>query len=139
MSFHRLLRSAVAVLAIGFVASAQAGRIVVANDEWTLSNSGFFAPNDPGIFATNVASWLGGAGPRDFLAFSNNFGLTGSSLASAMTGAGHTWTVTTASAQFALANLQNFDGVFLGGNAPPGTLAGYSQILQDALNTGGDV
>lgn len=118
---------------------ALAGRIVLANDEWTLSNSGYTSPNDPAQFALNVADWFTGGGSGSFLAFSNNFGLTGSSLAGTMTGAGHSWTVTTLATQFTLANLSTFDGVYLGGNAPPGTLAAYSQILTDYVNAGGNV
>jgi hypothetical protein len=135
---RRLLRCAIALLAFGFFTSAQAGRIVVANDEWTLSNSGFFAPNDPGVFAINVASWFGGAG-SNLLGFSSNFGVTGSLLANALTSAGHTWTVSTAPSLFTLANLQTYDGVFLSGDAPPGTLAAYSQILTDYVNGGGNI
>ncbi len=127
---------AVAALAFIFALSsafpAQAGKIVVTNDEWTLSNSGFFAPNDPGLFAQNVADWFTGGGTGNFLAYSTNFGLTGSSLAAAMTGAGHTWTVSTGYSQ-SLATLQGYDAVFLAGNAFD------NSVLIDYVNGGGNV
>ena len=114
---------------------AEAGKIVLTNDEWTLSNSGFFGPNDPGIFATNVTSWFAGGSPGDFLAYSANFGLTESSLASAMTSVvGQTWTVSTA-ATFNLATLLTYDGIFLAGPA-----AGIDTgVLSAYVNAGGNV
>ena len=90
------------------------GKIIVVNDDWVLSNTGFAAPNDPGTFATNVAAWFTGGRPGKFHAFSGHFGLTGSSLAAAMTTttAGHTWTTGTADS-VTLATLQPYDGIFL--------------------------
>jgi hypothetical protein len=91
-----------------------AGKIVVANDEWTLSNAGFEAESDASVFATNIASWFAGGGPGSFLVYTNNFGLTQDSLAAVMTRAGHAWTIST-SIPFDYATLRNYDGVFLGG------------------------
>ncbi len=121
-------------LSIGVICgTAHAGKIVLANDEWTLSNSGYSSVNDPDQFAKNVASWFtGGMGGGNFLAYSNNFGLTGSQLSNTMTGAGHTWTVSTA-VTFDLATLSSYDGVFL---------AGYyvnNQVLIDYVNNGGNI
>ncbi len=78
-----------ALAAALWIPAAQAGKIVVANDDWTLSNTGFIAPNDPDVFATNVAAWFTGGGTGSFLAYCNAHGLTESSLANAITGAGH--------------------------------------------------
>lgn len=59
MSNHRNI---VSLAAIAFIASsASAGRIVANNDEWTLSDSGFASPSDPGTFALNVVDFLTGA------------------------------------------------------------------------------
>ena len=88
------------------------GRIVVVNDDWVLSNTGFAAPNDPGTFATNVAAWFTGGRTGKFHAFSDHFGLTGSSLAAAMATADHTWTTGTADS-VTLPTLQQYDGIFL--------------------------
>lgn len=104
-----------AAISLLLIPAAQAGKIVVANDEWTLSNTGFFSPNDPGVFATNVAAWFTGGGAGSFLAYSNNSGLTGSSLAGAMTGAGHTWVVDTTAPEPTLGQMQTYSGIFLGG------------------------
>jgi len=123
----------VALLSVMFHVPAHAGKIVVANDEWTLSDSGFGTPNDPGKFATNVASWFTGGKAGNFLAYSSNFGLNGFSLASAMTGAGNTWTVST-SVTFDLPTLKaNYDGVFLAGDAAD------NNVLIQYVNAGGNV
>ena len=66
------------------------GKIVVANDEWTLSNSGYSNAPDADRFARNVASWFTGGGSGNFLAYTNNFGLTGTQLANTMASAGYT-------------------------------------------------
>jgi choice-of-anchor C domain-containing protein len=112
------------------------GKIVVNNDEWTFSNYGFSQnPASATQFMRNVANYFTGGAPGNFLAYSTNFGLTQSSLAAAMTGAGHTWTVSTA-VPFTVANLQAYDGVFVAG--PVG--AGPSQsVLIDYVNAGGNV
>ena len=114
------------------VQTASAGKIVLANDEWTLSDSGFFGPNDPAKFATNVASWFTGGSGGEFLAYSSNFGLSGSGLKNAMESAGYGWTVSMAES-FTLATLQQYDGVFLAGNILP------NNVLIDYVNGGGNV
>ncbi len=91
------------------------GKIVVNNDEWTLSDTGYAnAPVDTDRFVRNVASWFTGGNPGNFLAYTNNFGLTGTQLANTMASAGHTWTVSTVGA-LNLALMQTYDAVFLGG------------------------
>jgi hypothetical protein len=131
------MRKVLAVTAIAFILAvsgafpAQAGKIVVTNDEWTLSDTGFVAPNDPDRFALNVANWFtGNAG--NFLVYSNNFGLTGGSLSGVMTGAGYGWNVSMAQPQ-TLATLQGYDAVFLAGNAFD------NNVLIQYVNGGGNV
>ncbi|MBK9129096.1 MAG: hypothetical protein IPM13_15035 [Phycisphaerales bacterium] len=112
------------VFGLGFLVFASAAwiasppvraAIVVNNDEWTLSDSGFgFAPDAPN-FAQNVAALFSGGGPGNFLVYSSNFGLTGSQLASTMASAGHAWTISTA-LPFTLATFQQYDGLFLAGS-----------------------
>lgn len=108
------LVAAISVFVVTAQLDASPGKIVVANDEWTLSDSGFTPPDDAGRFATNVARWFTGGPPASFLAYSDNYGLTGAELAAAMTGAGNLWTVSTA-VPFDLATLALYDGVFVGG------------------------
>jgi hypothetical protein len=111
-----------------------AGRIVVHNDEWPLSDAGFSTPGtQAGQFALNVANFLTGGVPGRFLFFSTNFGLTGAALSNTLTGAGHTVVVST-SEPFTLENLQTFDAVFLAGNAPA-----VASVLTDYVNAGGNV
>ncbi len=99
---------------LGLANAAQAGYLVVNNDEWTLSNTGFSQSPSAGTFINNITNLFTGDQPGSFLAYSNNFGLTGSNLASAVTGAGHAWTVSTA-LPFTLGTLQNYDAIFLAG------------------------
>ena len=120
------------ILLFSVVCTANAGKIVLANDEWTLGNAGFFDPNDPGTFATNVAAWFTGGSSGNFLAYSTNFGLTENSLATAMTGAGNSWTVSTG-ITFDLATLSSYDGVFLAGDAAD------NDVLTSYVNAGGNV
>lgn len=118
---------------IALSGTAQAGKIVLANDEWTLSDRGFSAPNDPGLFAQNIASWFVGSGRGgDFLAYSSVFGLTQPLLRDAVTIAGNTWTVSIGT-PFTLETLMQYDGVFLSGNPAD------NQVLIDYVNGGGNV
>lgn len=118
-------------------ALANPGRIVVNADEWTLSNSANWSAAGSAAFAPNIAAFLTGMpSGANILAHSENFGLTGSLLASAMANTGHTWTVDTAQ-PFTLATLSQYDAVFVGGRvngADPDT-----QPLIDYVNAGGSV
>jgi hypothetical protein len=122
------------ILVLNIVYPAHAGRIVLTNDEWTLSDYGFSTPGtQPGQFAKNVAQWFTGS-TGNFLVYSSNFGLTGSSLSSAMTGAGYGWTVNSSpSFDPSLSYLQGFNAVFLAGNAV------NNATLTQYVNGGGNV
>ena len=138
MRAHAALFLAFFLLAGPFVSTVHASKIVLANDEWTLSNRGFSGVNDPGQFALNVAAWFhGSATGGKFLVYSSVFGLTESSLRDTMTGAGHTWTVPVWTVPmtfpFDLPTLLEYDGVFLAGNAAD------NQVLIDYVNHGGNV
>lgn len=116
--------------------TAQAGKIVLANDEWTLGNTGFAnaGGTNAATFAKNVAAWFTGGGTGSFLVYTDNFGLVQSNLQAAMTGAGHTWTINTGIG-FTLANLSAFDAIFLGGPA----FSYNATVLTDYVNTGRNV
>ena len=110
------------------ISNAQAGKIVLANDEWTLSNTGFSGLNDGAAFAENIASWFDGGSPGNFLVYSSNLGLSGptaSSLSDTMASTGNTWTVSTA-IPFNLPALLAYDAIFLAGN-------GCKQCCSDRL------
>ena len=119
-------------LIVATAQSAQAARIVVNHDEWTLSDGGFNRAPDTGTFATNIADWFTDNQPGNFHAYSTNFGLTQGSLANVMTNAGHTWTTGT-NISFNLPTLLTYDGIFLGGNAVD------NNVLIDYVNAGGNV
>jgi hypothetical protein len=123
------------VLAAALIASApaEAGRIVVANDEWTLSNTGFASAEDTDTFVLNVASWFTGGGAGTFHAYSTNFGLTQASLATTLTGGGHAWTTGTG-ITWDLPTLLSYDAIFLAGNSMPD-----AGVLINYVNSGGNV
>lgn len=128
-----LIHAALVTFCAVISANTYAGRIVLANDEWTFSDTGFAqAVSDPDVFASNVADWFTGGSAGNFLAYSTNFGLTGASLASTMTTAGHSWTVSTG-VTFDLATLSAYDAVFLAGDAAD------NSVLIDYVNAGGNV
>jgi hypothetical protein len=109
------------------------GKIVAATDEWTLSDFGFaFAPSTV-TFVRNLAAYFTGGRPGHFLAFSTNFGLLQPALAAAMTEAGHSWTVDTGGGELTLAQLQQYDAVFLAGTPVD------NEVLIAYVNSGGNV
>jgi hypothetical protein len=113
------------------------GKVVANNDEWTFTDTGFNQNQASATqFIKNVANYFTGGHPGKFLAYSTNFGLTGTPLANAITGAGHTWTVSTA-VPFTLSTLLNYDGVFL--SADVNGIAPNNQVLIDYVRAGGNV
>lgn len=123
----------VCLLLLACVLSAPAlfaGKLIVNNDEWTMSNG---QPN-AGAFAANIANWFSPGGPGTFLVYSNNFGLDNATFTGALTGAGHSVTVNTA-APFTLPDLSAYDGVFLGGYVG----AYDASVLTSYVNGGGNV
>ena len=128
------------------------GKIVVNNDEWTLSDEGFAeTPADAAQFALNVAKWFKGgtSASGNFLVYSTPFGLntglTGDELSSAMISAGHSWTVISTTTSFSLYDLLPYDGIFLAGsqadnfNNPPPVVPPDTQVLIDYVKAGGNV
>jgi RHS repeat-associated protein len=109
------------------------GRIVVNCDEWTLSNTGFQQGVGVDNFARNLARFFSPNHPGKFLVHTPNFGLNESMLANTMTAAGHTWTINTA-LPFTLANIQQFDAVFLAADLPAN-----NQVLISYVEAGGSV
>jgi hypothetical protein len=108
---QRCLRTFAVVVSISAGAiNAQASTVVVSNDEWELSDTGFAQASTTGQFVQNLVAELG---PK-IHAYSNNFGFTGSSLASAMSAAGATYTTGTGIA-FDLPTLSSYNAIFLGG------------------------
>lgn len=113
-------------------AQPQVGRIVVASDDWPLSDRGFYWPNKAGAFARNIAACFTGGKAGKFLAYSDHLGLNGGMLAGAMAGWGHTWVLDT-SVPFTLSTLMDYDGVFLG------VTPADNQVLIDYVERGGNV
>jgi hypothetical protein len=133
----KTLKSASLILALLAVCitpnqSKASGRIVVAFDDWTLADIGFFSPCEPGTFATNVAAWFTGGKPGRFLAWSTHPGYTGIDLSNAMASAGNTWVVDH-TASFTLTSLMTYDGVFVGGDAAD------TNVLIQYVKAGGNV
>ncbi len=128
---------AAAVLLSCASAPALAGRVVVNHDEWTWSDTGFSQAggSNASNFAQNVVKFLDtdGTPGGNVLIYSNNFGF-GASFSAALSGAGYTPTFDTA-APFTLANLLNYDAVYLGG----GAFGKDDAVLADYVNAGGGV
>lgn len=126
----------IGVVIVGIAASlstfASPGKILLMNDEWTLSDAGYSQSANAGQFALNIGNWATGGGTGNFLAYSTNFGLTGSNLSSTMIGAGNSWTVGTG-VTFDLPTLSNYDAIFLAGNVAD------NQVLINYVNAGGTV
>jgi len=110
-----------------------AGKVLVSNDEWPLSDYGYQRAPDAARFALNVADFFTGGGrPGRFLVYSTNHGLTGTRLAATMTGAGHSWTIKdpdTAPDE----DFTPYDAVFVGQNFVA------AHRLTDYVNGGGNV
>lgn len=102
-----------ALLATSLMAgAASASTVVINNDEWTLSDTGFAStPTSTAQFVANLVAEFG----TQLHAFSSNFGLTQSSLASAMTAAGATYTTSSAAA-FSLGASSGYNALFFGGD-----------------------
>lgn len=127
--------SAVVLAAALLAPPAQAGYLVVNNDEWTFSDTGFTQSPDAAVFINNITNLFTGDQPGSFLAYSQNFGLTQSSLAAAVTGAGHSWTVSTAG-PFTAAALGAYDAVFFAGSVGGAYLD--QQVIIDYIAAGGN-
>ena len=94
--------------------SAVVSKVVVANDEWTLSDSGFgSSPEGTRQFVENLTSYFADGESGRFLGYSNNFSINENSLAQTMAALGHEWVVSTG--QFSIEELLQFDAVFVGG------------------------
>jgi hypothetical protein len=137
MSSHTsrtLIRACLFAGALVLAQSASAGKLILNNDEWTLSNSGFAAAPSTSTFAQNLAASMNlNGGACNLLVYSSNFGLTGSSLNGALTGAG--CSVTYSTGAFDLVTLSAYDGVLLGG-----TQFGYNAaVLSTYLDSGHSV
>jgi len=124
---------AAASLVIAQVASA--GKVILNHDEWTLTDYGFArAPASTTTFAQNlVAALNSNGGACNLLVYSDNFGLTGSSLNAVLTGGG--CAVTYSTGAFDAGTLSGYDGVLLGSfrySYSAATLTSY-------VNAGGNV
>jgi len=131
----QVIRAVLLTAALLMPAATQAGNIVVANDEWTLSDTGFQLSSDTGKFAKNVAAWFTGGRVGRFHGYSVNFGLTGVALKNAMLDAGHEWS-TGLNIDFSLNALHSYDGLFLAWE--PGNLIDTSVLIQ-YVEQGGNV
>ncbi|MCU0866560.1 MAG: hypothetical protein MUC36_22475 [Planctomycetes bacterium] len=108
------------------------GKIVVAHDDWTLGTQGFTNAPSAAQFVQNVAAWFHGGQPGNFRAWTTSTFLANTSVSNAMTAAGHTWTASS-TGSFTLANLQQYDGVFVVGNPV------NANVLAQYVANGGNV
>jgi hypothetical protein len=135
-----LIRASVFAGALVLAQGAWAGTVILNNDEWTLSNYGFAqAPASTTQFAQNLATALNSnGGACNLLVYSDNFGLTGSSLNGVLTGRG--CSVTYSTGAFNAGTLAGYDAVLLGSHQysyDPATLASYVEAGGNVYITGG--
>jgi len=136
----RLFNAVIVAGAFALSQTASAGRVILNNDEWTFTDYGFsVAAPSTTTFATNLAWFMNSdGGACDLLVYSSNFGLTGSSLKSALNGAG--CSVTYSIGAFDLSTLSGFDGVLLAGTQysyDAATLTSYVNNGHSAFIAGG--
>jgi hypothetical protein len=115
--FRRTSGLLICLVASSIAAFGGTGKIVVDNDEWTLSNQGFtnegMANGD--AYVRNVARLLTGATGRARIWInSDNFSLTGADLRAAL--GDYTLTADGTFSSFNLASLRRYSAVFLGGD-----------------------
>lgn len=131
-ALNRRLRIIAAIAGIAATPLAtEASTIVVSNDEWELSNTGFSSASGTGQFVANLVAEFG---PK-IHAYSSDFGFTGTSLAVAMSNAGATYTTGTG-ISFDLPTLSGYDAIFLGGYYLTAT---QITTLQQYVANGGNV
>jgi len=121
--------------ALAFARVVSAGEVILNHDEWTLSDYGFArAPASTATFAQNLVAALNSdGGACNLLIHSDNFGLAGSALNSALIGAG--CSITYSLGAMDLATLSAYDAVLLAGNQ-----SGYSaSVLASYVNAGHSV
>jgi hypothetical protein len=133
----------VALASLTLASMAHANRIVVNNDEWTFSSTGytpgsngFTNGNDGAFFAINVANWLTagtsvGLVNRTILNLSPSY-LQSGTLNGILSAGGYNTTFASG-AGLTLADLQAYDAVFLGGAAFD------NAVLTSYVNGGGNV
>jgi hypothetical protein len=111
----KTLKLSVVIVALLFAAPAAhaTGRIIVAHDEWPLSDWGFHYAPSARQFALNVASYFTGGRHGRFLVYSPSWGLTGDRLAATMREAGHEWTIVDPASEVPV-DLHAYTAVFVG-------------------------
>ena len=123
-------------MSVASLNSTYAGKIVVSNDEWWHSDTGFGRlPDDACQFAKNIAAFFTGGASGTFHAYSTNFSLTGSALPACLAEDGHTYS-TGLGIPFDEQTLSSFDALFFAGNLLDAT---QTQTLIDYVKDGGNV
>ncbi len=113
-----------------------AGFIVVANDEWTLSDTGFTkAREDTEYFVRNIADLFAPDGNGAFHAYSDFFCYQGVRFGQTLAFLGHTYSVGT-DFDFTPENIGQFDGIFF---AAQYLNADEINVLKDYVYHGGNV
>jgi len=121
------------------------GRIIAIGDEWLLSDAAFSnQPAQTKQLTDNIANFFSQGVPSRFLVYSTSPAIAGygkrgvlaDGLANRMAALGHTWEINSA-LPFTLANLKNYQAVFLSGTAGSGSANGL--VLQQYVNQGGNV
>jgi hypothetical protein len=133
----KALRFALLGFALVYLAApADAARIIVNHDEWTLSDTGFSQAGAGNVttFVNNLASFMNqNGGACSYLVYSSNFGFLQGNFQGAMAGTGCALTYFTGPFNTGAGTLANYDGVFLA--LPPDTYD--PAVLANYVNSGG--
>ena len=121
-------------LVVSMSGAGNAGKIVVNHDEWTFDDAGFSQAPDAEEFILNILDWFTRGTYGNFLSDSKSHGLVGSTLAGVVTGAGHSWTVST-TVDTSLNSLLEYDGIFFAGSI----LDVDEDVLREYVEAGGNV
>jgi len=122
---------------LALAGSAFGGSIIVSNDEWSLSDTGFTQAGATNVtnFAQNAALFLTGASSgKSIWIDSSNFSLTEPDLKTALSS--YTLTDTGSFSDFTLSTLEGYQAVFLAGN---NLTAADITALINYVNAGGGV
>jgi hypothetical protein len=130
--------AAMLVLQASLAPPAQAGRIVLNNNEWTLSDQGYelAGTSNADAFVRNVTGFLDrdGTSGGKVLIYSGSASLTGSRLFNSLSSAGYDPVTSTAQA-LDETTLARYDAIFLNGEG----FAAYDRVLTEYLKAGGGV
>lgn len=126
----------VVIMCVPAFSTLHAGVIIVTNDEWTVSDTGFTnAREDTEYFVRNIADLFAPDGSGAFHAYSDFFCYQGVRLGQTLVSLGHTYSVGT-DFEFTTENIGQFNGLFFAAHY---LNSDEIDVLKDYVHHGGSV